>query len=197
MVSSIEAPLALLKVPVKVLRFDTVETSLMALGMILIFKTTDVVNFAQADMTMFSTFVGYAVLTGLHWPFALALPAAILADVEILAEDTAQIAEREEDGAAAAPDAVVIWLHGLGADGYDFEPVVPELRLPARLRVRFVFPHAPRRAVTLNLGLIMPAWYDIISLAPDTRAEGPEGLAAVLDVLQIPAFLCRQTDLIW
>ncbi len=53
--------------------------ALMALGMILIFKTTDIVNFAQADMTMFSTFVGYAVLTGLHWPFALALPAAILA----------------------------------------------------------------------------------------------------------------------
>jgi branched-chain amino acid transport system permease protein len=53
--------------------------ALMALGMILIFKTTDVVNFAQADMTMFSTFVGYAVLTGLQWPFALALSGAIIA----------------------------------------------------------------------------------------------------------------------
>jgi phospholipase/carboxylesterase len=62
------------------------------------------------------------------------------------------------------PSASVIWLHGLGADGHDFEPIVPELRLPATLPVRFVFPHAPVRPVTLNGGMAMRAWYDIISL---------------------------------
>ena len=64
----------------------------------------------------------------------------------------------------AEPTASVIWLHGLGADGHDFEPVVPELRLPDTLPLRFVFPHAPVRPVTLNGGMAMRAWYDIISL---------------------------------
>jgi phospholipase/carboxylesterase len=59
----------------------------------------------------------------------------------------------------------VVWLHGLGASGHDFEPVVPHLRLP---RTRLVFPHAPRRAVSINMGLIMPAWYDITGLTPAT-----------------------------
>ncbi|ATX82679.1 phospholipase/carboxylesterase [Mariprofundus ferrinatatus] len=60
-----------------------------------------------------------------------------------------------------SPDAAVIWLHGLGADGHDFEPIVPQLGLPADLAVRFIFPHAPSMPVTLNGGYIMPAWYDI------------------------------------
>lgn len=59
------------------------------------------------------------------------------------------------------PAAVVIWLHGLGADGHDFEAIVPQLRLPASLPVRFVFPHAPERAVTINNGAVMRAWFDI------------------------------------
>jgi len=59
------------------------------------------------------------------------------------------------------PTACVIWLHGLGADGHDFEPVVPQLGLPRDLAVRFVFPHAPAIPVTINNGYIMPAWYDI------------------------------------
>jgi len=59
------------------------------------------------------------------------------------------------------PTASIIWMHGLGADGHDFEPVVPELGLPQDLPVRFVFPHAPVMPVTLNGGYIMPAWYDI------------------------------------
>ncbi|MDZ4773528.1 MAG: alpha/beta fold hydrolase [Planctomycetota bacterium] len=57
--------------------------------------------------------------------------------------------------------ATVIFLHGLGADGHDFEPIVPHLKLPDELAVRFVFPHAPRRPVTLNQGYVMPAWFDI------------------------------------
>lgn len=57
--------------------------------------------------------------------------------------------------------ACVIWLHGLGADGHDFEPIVPELGLAPELGVRFVFPHAPSIPVALNGGMVMPAWYDI------------------------------------
>ena len=59
------------------------------------------------------------------------------------------------------PTASVIWLHGLGADGHDFEPIVPELNLPDDLSIRFVFPHAPSMPVSINGGYIMPAWYDI------------------------------------
>jgi len=63
----------------------------------------------------------------------------------------------------ANPDAAVIWLHGLGADGNDFVPVVPELDLGGAA-VRFVFPHAPQRPVTINMGMRMPAWYDILQM---------------------------------
>jgi phospholipase/carboxylesterase len=59
------------------------------------------------------------------------------------------------------PDAAVIWLHGLGADGNDFVPIVNELGLPGELRVRFVFPHAPMMPVTINGGYVMRAWYDV------------------------------------
>jgi phospholipase/carboxylesterase len=70
------------------------------------------------------------------------------------------------------PQAAVIWLHGLGADGHDFEPIVPELELAEP--VRFVFPHAPVRPVTLNQGMRMRAWYDIFQLG-----GGPEDEAGV------------------
>ena len=60
------------------------------------------------------------------------------------------------------PVGSVIWLHGLGADGHDFEPIVPELNLPADLPLRFVFPHAPMRPVTINGGMVMPAWFDVL-----------------------------------
>ena len=59
------------------------------------------------------------------------------------------------------PVACVIWLHGLGADGHDFEAIVPELNLPADKPIRFVFPHAPKRAVTINGGMVMRAWFDM------------------------------------
>src|SRR3990172_8626209 len=59
------------------------------------------------------------------------------------------------------PSASVIWLHGLGADGHDFEAIIPELRLPPEPVLRFVFPHAPYRPVTINNGYVMRAWYDI------------------------------------
>lgn len=76
----------------------------------------------------------------------------------------------------AKPDAAVIWLHGLGADGHDFEPVAGELGLPRRLAIRFVFPHAPVRPVTINMGASMRAWYDIVAL--DGRREDATGIRA-------------------
>ena len=82
-----------------------------------------------------------------------------------------QVAETVEIESAPAPDAAVIWLHGLGADGHDFEPVVPELRLPPHLRVRFVFPHAPLRPVTINMGMRMRAWYDILQMGGGEEDE--------------------------
>ncbi len=76
-----------------------------------------------------------------------------------------------EVDAEAPPKASVIWLHGLGADGHDFEPIVPGLRLPREARARFVFPHAPMRAVTINGGYVMRAWYDIKTLDLDRMVE--------------------------
>jgi phospholipase/carboxylesterase len=65
---------------------------------------------------------------------------------------------------AGEANATVIWMHGLGADGNDFVPIVPELRLPAALKVRFVFPNALERPVTVNGGANMRAWYDIAEM---------------------------------
>ena len=70
------------------------------------------------------------------------------------------------------PQAAVIWLHGLGADGHDFEPIVPELPLPKP--VRYIFPHAPVRPVTINNGMRMRAWYDILQFG-----GGPEDEAGI------------------
>src|SRR5690554_6214008 len=66
----------------------------------------------------------------------------------------------------APADACVIWLHGLGADRYDFVPVVRALELPADHRVRFIFPQAPTRPVTINNGFPMPCWFDILAISP-------------------------------
>ncbi len=73
------------------------------------------------------------------------------------------------------PVASVIWLHGLGADGHDFEPIVPELVIP-EIPVRFVFPHAPVRPVTLNAGFAMRAWYDIVGI-DRSSPQDREGIA--------------------
>ena len=85
------------------------------------------------------------------------------------------------------PDACVIWLHGLGADGHDFEPIVPELRLDPGLSIRFVFPHAPMMPVTINQGFVMRAWYDIrtadIGAQPDEKGirSSAELVAEMID----------------
>jgi phospholipase/carboxylesterase len=86
---------------------------------------------------------------------------------------------------ASPATASVIWLHGLGADGHDFVPIVPELKLPASPGIRFVFPHASVRAVTLNMGMRMRAWYDIRTLTAEGRADeaGLRESAAVIESL--------------
>lgn len=83
------------------------------------------------------------------------------------------------------PDCAVIWLHGLGANGHDFEPIVAELNLPDSIRARFIFPHAPIQAVSLNNGMQMPAWYDIYSLDKDSKedASGIEESSAEISLL--------------
>ena len=79
---------------------------------------------------------------------------------------------------AANPEYAVIWLHGLGADGSDFVPVVPELGLAESPAVRFIFPHAPYMPVTCNGGYVMRAWYDIISLDSTSRRIDEAGIIA-------------------
>jgi len=79
---------------------------------------------------------------------------------------------------AANPQYSVIWLHGLGADGSDFVPIVPELGLEDAPGVRFIFPHAPYIPVTCNGGYVMRAWYDIISLEPHSRRIDEAGIVA-------------------
>jgi phospholipase/carboxylesterase len=76
----------------------------------------------------------------------------------------------------AEPTAAVIWLHGLGADGHDFEPLVPELSWSGAPDIRYVFPHAPVRPVTINGGMSMRAWYDIVSLTSH-RDHDQRGIA--------------------
>lgn len=92
---------------------------------------------------------------------------------------------------SAPADAAVLWMHGLGADGHDFESLVPELRLPAACAVRFVFPHAPLRPVTINGGHRMRAWYDITGF--DRRAAQDEaGIRASAQALR--ALLRRERE---
>ncbi len=91
---------------------------------------------------------------------------------------------------AEQPDAAVIWLHGLGADAHDFEPVVPELRLPPQLSVRFVFPNAPVRPVTINGGMPMRAWYDIVELGGAQQDEA--GIRASQRIVE--ALVARENE---
>jgi phospholipase/carboxylesterase len=89
-------------------------------------------------------------------------------------------------------DAAIIWLHGLGADGNDFAPIVPELRLPSTMSVRFIFPHAASIPVTINAGYVMPAWYDIL-VADVSRRVDEQQLRA--SAAAVHAFVKQQQDL--
>ena len=100
-----------------------------------------------------------------------------------------QLLDAIEIETAPAPTAAVIWMHGLGADGHDFEPIVPELRLGPRPSIRFVFPHAPLRPVTINQGHVMRAWYDIRALA-GVRREDEAGVRQ--SARQIESLITRE-----
>lgn len=94
--------------------------------------------------------------------------------------------DKQEPAVVVEPAGVhrasVIWLHGLGADGHDFEPIVPELKLEPARGVRFIFPHAPMRPVTINGGMTMRAWYDVQS--PDlTQLEDSDGIRAASELM--------------
>jgi len=73
--------------------------------------------------------------------------------------------------------ASIIWLHGLGANGHDFEPIVSELSEKITCHSRFIFPHAPNRPVTINMGMVMPAWYDVVT-QDLTKGEDSHGIRA-------------------
>jgi len=94
--------------------------------------------------------------------------------------------EHIELATGAEPQGTVIWMHGLGADGWDFVPIVRELPLPEEMALRFIFPHAPVRPVTINNGMAMRAWYDIamteISRLPDERGirDSQKGVEALI-----------------
>jgi len=89
-------------------------------------------------------------------------------------------------------DAAVIWLHGLGADGHDFEPVVPALGLPDTHGVRFVFPHAPAIPVSLNFGMVMPAWYDIAG--PDLRRTRHDEDGIRTSAARVESLIARERE---
>lgn len=91
----------------------------------------------------------------------------------------------------SAPAWSILWLHGLGADGHDFEPIVPELLRPGWPALRFVFPHAPVRPVTLNNGLPMRAWYDLKNLDLDQRAD-ETGVRQ--SITQVEALIARENE---
>ena len=99
-----------------------------------------------------------------------------------------ELPETVEVLSGADPEGSVIWLHGLGADGHDFEPVVPELGLQGRLNLRFIFPHAPMRPVTINAGMTMRAWYDVVSL----DRSGPQDEAGIRESSQILRLLTER-----
>lgn len=84
-----------------------------------------------------------------------------------------EILETIETASVETTNSSVIWLHGLGADGSDFEPIVPQLNLPRDISIRFVFPHAPVQPVTVNSGMPMRAWYDIEGIGDGYSVDEP------------------------
>ena len=102
--------------------------------------------------------------------------------------------ETIEHSTGAHPQWSVIWLHGLGADGHDFSPIVPELVRKDWPALRFVFPHAPVRAVTINGGARMRAWYDITSFGFDDLALRADRAGVAESVAQIEALIAREGE---
>ncbi len=84
-----------------------------------------------------------------------------------------------------SPDAAVIWLHGLGADGSDFVPTLPYLNLPEQSKIRFIFPNAPVQPVTINGGMSMPSWYDILAMLPQRVTDEAQLAESVQSIKEI------------
>jgi phospholipase/carboxylesterase len=94
---------------------------------------------------------------------------------------------------APGPAAAVIWMHGLGADGNDFAPVVPELDLSGLPGVRFVFPHAPMQPVTINNGYVMRAWYDVTMDDLEGRSRRPDEKGVRASETAVGKLIARET----
>lgn len=90
---------------------------------------------------------------------------------DVFGTDNMELLGYEEIVVGENPDKLVVWLHGLGSDGFDFVPVARQLGLPEELGVRFIFPHAPQIPVTINRGYVMPAWYDVYATGLDRRVD--------------------------
>lgn len=86
---------------------------------------------------------------------------------------------------SSQPDSAVIWLHGLGADGNDFKAIVPSLNLAASAAIRFIFPHAPIRPVTINGGMPMRAWYDILEMSLERKVDMANIDESVIQINQL------------
>lgn len=108
--------------------------------------------------------------------------------INLIVEPIMQMLEVLEICNSNDPDASVIWLHGLGADGHDFAPVVEQLGLA---HIRFILPHAPKRPVTLNSGYVMPAWYDIYGLEAGSKQD-EDGIRTTQS--QIEALIAREHE---
>ena len=89
------------------------------------------------------------------------------------------------------PEAAIIWLHGLGADGNDFVPIIDQLQLPGSLAIRFIFPNAPMRPITINQGYQMPGWYDITSTSIEDEVEDEAGIKESSAILKQ---LCEEQE---
>ena len=100
-----------------------------------------------------------------------------------------ELLEHIEINPSVEARSTVIWLHGLGVDGHDFEPIVPELNLPEDSSIRFIFPHAPLRSVTVNDGAEMRAWYDF---TPHSETVGTEDIAE--STTQLEHFIEREIE---
>jgi len=105
--------------------------------------------------------------------------------------DGGELLEHLEVNTADNPEYSVIWLHGLGADGHDFEPVVPHLGLPSELAIRFIFPHALMRPITINGGAVMRAWYDIKEIS---TTKGQDEAGVLHSAIKIRALIDREIE---
>jgi phospholipase/carboxylesterase len=110
--------------------------------------------------------------------------------------DANPLLETVEHDTGPSPQWTVLWLHGLGADGHDFAPIVPELVRPGWPPLRFVFPHAPMRAVTINNGMRMRAWYDIRNFSADELRGGEraDSVGVLESIMQVEALIAREGE---